>query len=161
MTTQAAREPADLEPVGPAPFVAHVVRPMTKVLNPLIRKFAGRRNFRMAAQIRHVGRRSGRSYVTPATARVAGDLIVVPLSFGSRSDWVRNVLADDGCEIRLDGRDYVAVNPRLMTVADAWPVLEAAFTPGQRKGFKVLGIQQVLYLDATQAQAGSTPAQHP
>jgi hypothetical protein len=38
---------------------------MTKVLNPLIVRFAGRRRFPMAAQIQHVGGRSGKAYVTP------------------------------------------------------------------------------------------------
>jgi hypothetical protein len=59
---------------------------MTKILNPLIRKLAGRGHFRMAAQIRHVGRRSGRPYVTPAGARLHGDAIVIPLTFGNRSE---------------------------------------------------------------------------
>ena len=44
-----------LEPVGPSLIVKIVMRPMTQMLNPLIVKLAGRRHFRMAAQIRHVG----------------------------------------------------------------------------------------------------------
>lgn len=46
-----------LEPVAPSLAVRIVLRPMTKMLNPLIGRLAGRRHFRMAAQIRHVGRR--------------------------------------------------------------------------------------------------------
>ena len=42
-----------------------VMRPLVKLLNPVMIKLAGRRHMRMAAQIRHVGRRSGRAYVTP------------------------------------------------------------------------------------------------
>ena len=64
-----------LEPVGPSLIVRIVMRPMTKMLNPLIVKLAGRRHFRMAAQIRHVGRRSGRTYTTPVSARRSGDLV--------------------------------------------------------------------------------------
>jgi hypothetical protein len=60
-----------LEPVGPAPVVRIAVSPITKILNPLIRKLAGRRHVSMAAQIRHVGRRSGRPYVTPVPASTA------------------------------------------------------------------------------------------
>ena len=73
-------------PVRPSLLVRVAMRPMTRVLNPLIRKFAGRRHFRMAAQIRHVGRKSGRAYVTPAGARVSGDVAVIPLTFGNQSD---------------------------------------------------------------------------
>ena len=38
------------------------------------------------AQIHHVGRRSGKAYVTPATAHVRGDVIVIALTFGNQSD---------------------------------------------------------------------------
>ena len=57
--------PGTLEPVAPSLVVKIVMRPMTKVLNPLVRKLAGRPHFRMAAQVWHVGRRSARSYMTP------------------------------------------------------------------------------------------------
>jgi len=69
--------------VRPSRLVAVVMGPMTKALNPVMRKLAGRRHMRMAAQIRHVGRRSGRSYVTPAGARLTGDTFVIPLTFGT------------------------------------------------------------------------------
>src|SRR5260370_41797622 len=76
-----------LEPVGPSPIARIVMRPMTKMLNPLIVKLAGRRHFHMAAQIRHVGRRSGRTYTTPVSARRTGDMIVIALTFGDQSYW--------------------------------------------------------------------------
>src|SRR5207302_10060400 len=63
-------------PVAPSRFVRIVVRPMTEVLNPLIVRFADRRHFPMAAQIQHVGR-SGKAYVTPATAHMHGDVILI------------------------------------------------------------------------------------
>jgi hypothetical protein len=67
-----------LAPVSPAPFVRTVIGPMTRVLNPLIVKFAGRRHFFMAAQIQHVGRRSGKVYVTPATAHLVRAYLAFP-----------------------------------------------------------------------------------
>ena len=57
--------------------------PMTRVLNPLIRRIAGRRHMNMAAQIYHRGRRIGRPYVTPARARLHGDTFWIPLTFGT------------------------------------------------------------------------------
>jgi hypothetical protein len=65
---QAADPPAV---VRPSWFVAVIMGPPVKALNPVILKLAGRRHVRMAAQIRHVGRRSGRPYITPARARVS------------------------------------------------------------------------------------------
>jgi hypothetical protein len=90
-------QPIPVPPVPPSLLVRVAVRPMTRALNPLIRKFAGRRHFRMAAEIRHVGRKSGRAYVTPAGARVRGGVAVIPLTFGNQSDWSKNVRAVGGC----------------------------------------------------------------
>jgi len=132
--------------VRPSRLVAVVMGPLTKVLNPLMRKLAGRRHVMMAAQIRHVGRRSGRPYVTPAGARLTGDTFVIPLTFGNTSDWSRNVRAAGGCEIRLDGTDYRAVQPELADRDQAAPVVRAAFGPVPRAMFRMLGIRQYLLL---------------
>ena len=143
--------------VPPAGVVKVVMRPMTRVLNPLIKKLAGRRHFRMAAQIWHVGRRSGRLYMTPAGARLAGDdVVVIPLTFGNRSDWVRNVQAAGGCRIRLLGRDYTATEPEFLTRAEAGPLLPVAFSRMERASFRLLGIRQILRLRI--APAGPAPA---
>lgn len=144
------------EPAGPSLVVRIVVRPLTKILNPLIKKLAGRRHFRMAAQIWHTGRRSGRAYMTPAGARLAGDMIVIPLTFGSRSDWAQNVRAAGGCSIRLLGRDYTAIEPEFLTLAEAAPLVRAAFSPVERASFRLLGIKQVVRLRIV--PAGPRPA---
>ena len=132
--------------VRPSRLVAVVMGPLTKVLNPAMRKLAGRKHMRMAAEIRHVGRRSGRPYVTPAGARLTGDTFVIPLTFGNQSDWSRNVRAAGGCEIRLDGTDYRAVQPELADRDQAAPVVRAAFGPVERAMFRMLGIRQYLLL---------------
>ena len=143
MNTSDTRAPAV---VRPSRLVAVVMGPMTKALNPVMRKLAGRRHMRMAAQIRHVGRRSGRSYVTPAGARLTGDTFVIPLTFGNQSDWSRNIRVAGGCEIRLDGTDYRAVQPELADRDQAAPVVRAAFGPVERAMFRMLGIRQYLLL---------------
>jgi deazaflavin-dependent oxidoreductase (nitroreductase family) len=144
--------PEPAQGVPPAPLVRAVVRPLTKVLNPVIGKLAGRRHFRMAAQIHHVGRRSGKKYVTPAAARRAGDRIVIPLTFGNRSDWALNVRAAGGCSIRLNGIDYAATQPEFLAVGDAQPLIRSAFTALERASFRLLGIRQVLSLHAGPAR---------
>ena len=133
-------------PVAPAPFVRTVIRPMTKVLNPLIVKFAGRRHLPMAAQIQHIGRRSGKLYVTPATAHLHGDRIVIALTFGNQSDWARNVRAAGGCMVRLNGRSYQGTHPQFLDREEAQPVLKAAFSRSLRAGTRLLGVRQFLVL---------------
>lgn len=135
-----------LVPVSPAPFVRVVIRPMTKVLNPLIVKLAGRRHFHMAAQIEHVGRRSGKVYVTPATAHMYGDRMVIALTFGNQSDWARNVRAAGGCVVRFNGCSYQGTDPQFLAREDARPVLVAAFSPMLRAGTRLLGVRQFLLL---------------
>jgi deazaflavin-dependent oxidoreductase (nitroreductase family) len=100
----------------------------------------------MAAQIRHVGRRSGRPYLTPAGARLSGDVIVIPLTFGNQSDWSRNVRAAGGCSIRLNGRDYDATRPEFLSLEEAQPLVRSAFSPVERASFRMLGIRQFMRL---------------
>jgi deazaflavin-dependent oxidoreductase (nitroreductase family) len=133
-------------PVRPALVVRVVMRPMTRVLNPLIRKLAGRRHFRMAALLWHVGRRSGRTYRTPVSAGRTGDVVVIALTFGNQSDWSRNVRAAGGCSLRFRGRDYAATQPEFLSLQEAAPLVRAAFGPMERAGFRMLGIKQVIRL---------------
>ena len=142
-----------LEPVGPSLIARIVLRPMTRILNPLILKLAGRRHFRMAALIRHTGRRSGRAYTTPVSGRRSGDIVLLTLTFGNQSDWVRNVRAACGCSIRIDGQDYDLAGPRFLTRQEARPQVAAAFGPIERAGFRMLGIRQVMRLDIVPAKS--------
>jgi deazaflavin-dependent oxidoreductase (nitroreductase family) len=149
MTTNSQRTAA-VQPVGPSRFVRIVMGPMTKVLNPMIRRLAGRRHFWMAGKLRHVGRRSGRPYVTPVGARVSGDMIVIPLTFGNQSDWSKNVRAAGSCAIRVNGREYTATQPQLLGIQEARQVVRAAFSPMERASFRMLGIRQVMTLHAAE-----------
>lgn len=132
--------------VGPSFLVRSVLRPMTKVFNPLVLTRAGRPDFRMAAQLSHVGRRSGREYLTPVTARRSGDVALIALTFGSKSDWCQNVLAAGGCSIRLAGEDFEATHPELLARKEVTSLLATAFSRRERAGFVLLGVRQVLYL---------------
>jgi deazaflavin-dependent oxidoreductase (nitroreductase family) len=134
-------------PIGPSLMVRIVMGPMTKVLNPLVRILAGRRHFKMAARLHHRGRRSGRPYVTPIGARTKNGIIVIPLTFGNQSDWVRNVRAAGACDIRILGQTYHATNPVVVDLADAKAETRALF-PVARLSFPLLGIRQVLELAA-------------
>src|SRR5260370_25347147 len=130
MTTN-ARPAAHAAPGGLPPVTRWLrariaVRPMTRVLNPLVATLAGRRHFRMAAQIRHVGRRSGRAYVTSAGARVSGDVALIPLTFGNQSDWAKKLRAAGGRSSPVGGRDYRGTEPGVLGRRGAGPRVPAA-----------------------------------
>jgi deazaflavin-dependent oxidoreductase (nitroreductase family) len=57
--------------------------------------------------VRHVGRRSGRSYETPVIlARVPAGF-VAELTYGPAVDWFQNVLAAGGCTVLHHGTEYI------------------------------------------------------
>jgi deazaflavin-dependent oxidoreductase (nitroreductase family) len=61
----------------------------------------------------HRGRRSGRLYQTPVSVFAAEGGYVLALTYGPDTDWVKNVLAAGGCELRTRGRAVQLVCPRL------------------------------------------------
>ncbi len=63
MTTQSR-----FVPVGPSLIVRLLLGPSSKLLNPLVGRLAGRRFVPLIAGVGHVGRRSGRRYLTPTGA---------------------------------------------------------------------------------------------
>ena len=140
--TQASGTPAVVRPSR----LVTGMRPLVKLLNPVMIKLAGRRHMRMAAQIRHVGRRSGRAYVTVTGARLTGNTFVIPLTFGNTSDWSRNIRAAGGCEIRVNGVDYRADQPQFVDGPEARAVVRQAFGPVERAVFRALGLRQYLLL---------------
>jgi hypothetical protein len=122
--------------------------PMTKLLNPLVGRMAGRRHVNMAALVMHRGRVSGREYATPAGARLSGERFVVPLTFGSESDWSRNLRAAGGGRIRWRGDDYDVGAPDIYLAKDIRPLLKQTFRGPERMGFKFLGIKSFMCLEA-------------
>jgi deazaflavin-dependent oxidoreductase (nitroreductase family) len=135
--------------VGPSLTVRVVMKPLTKMLNPLVAALAGRRHFPMAAQIHHVGRRTGKPYVTSVGARVHDEIVLIPLTFGNRSDWARNIYSAGQCTVRVNGTDYHAVAPQFVTFGQAAPLLRHSFRLVERFVFKLLGIQQFMRLQLT------------
>ncbi|MGW4244700.1 nitroreductase family deazaflavin-dependent oxidoreductase [Nocardia sp. NPDC004722] len=65
------------------------------------------------ALVVHRGRKSGRTFRTPLWAFRRGDDFVIALTYGSRSDWVRNVEAAGSFELVHLGRHVELTNPRV------------------------------------------------
>jgi deazaflavin-dependent oxidoreductase (nitroreductase family) len=88
------------------------LRPFTiRVVNPVTRLIAGRLPW--FGILSYTGRRSGRRYRTPINVFPQGDVYVFALTYGSDVQWVKNVRAAGGCEIRTRGRDIRLVDPEL------------------------------------------------
>jgi deazaflavin-dependent oxidoreductase (nitroreductase family) len=71
----------------------------------------------------HVGRKSGRTYRTPVLASHVGETIIIPLSYGENVDWLRNILAQGGCEIVRKNKRVAAANPVVIDSKIAFAIL--------------------------------------
>ena len=133
--------------VPPASGRSHRIRHflqgrLTRVINPLVLGNAASRRLFKYAVIHHQGRRSGRPYTTPTSARPTPDGFVVPMAFGERADWVRNVLAAGGCVIEWKGALYTLIDPEVVDLA----AIRSAFSPVERALLPVFGAKQFVRL---------------
>jgi deazaflavin-dependent oxidoreductase (nitroreductase family) len=84
----------------------------TRYVNPITRLFAGW--MPSFALLIYKGRTSGRTYRTPVNVFRRGNQYVFFLTYGSETQWVKNVLAAGGCQMRRLGRQITLVEPRLI-----------------------------------------------
>ena len=110
-------------------------RRFTKTANRPMRRIAGTRlgmlYFNLGA-LHHIGRRSGRTYVTPLSAYRLGEGFVLGVAY-PEVDWCRNVLAAGKCTLTWNGKEYALERPELIPAAQAmkaYPLLVKPFVVG-------------------------------
>ena len=64
--------------------------------------------------VTHVGRKSGKVYRTPVNVFRASNGFIIALTYSSQSEWVKNVLAASGCDLRTRGKKYQLSAPRVV-----------------------------------------------
>lgn len=111
------------------------------VVNPRVLKKAGQPGA-YAAVIDHRGRRSGRAYRTPVTAEPAGDGFVIALTYGEKSDWVRNVLASGSATLTREGATYAVDRPQLLPLSE----MAEHFPAKDRRGLERIHVDRCLYV---------------
>jgi deazaflavin-dependent oxidoreductase (nitroreductase family) len=116
---------------------------------PLIRKIAGSRlgslYFNLST-LKHVGRKSGREYVTHLAAFPLGDGFVLTLAYGPNVDWCRNIMASGKCTLTFKGREYELERPELIPISEAW----AAYPPITKLFALAGGMKQGLWVHMKQ-----------
>lgn len=110
-----------------------------KVVNPRQMRTAGSPGA-YAGVIRHVGRRSGRRYETPVVPFPTADGFVVVLPYGTRPDWVQNVLAAGTAELVHEGRVHVVDAPEVR------PIEPAELPESEQRTLSLFGNDQCLEL---------------
>jgi deazaflavin-dependent oxidoreductase (nitroreductase family) len=96
----------------------------------------------------HRGRRSGTEYRTPVNVFPTGDGFVVALTYGPDTDWVKNVLAAGGCELRTRGRVVHLIEPCLFHDETRHHI-----RPLERQVLEVIGVADFLSLKNAPASA--------
>jgi deazaflavin-dependent oxidoreductase (nitroreductase family) len=104
-----------------------------------------RRIIRAFAIVRHRGRRTGRAYAAPVLAFGSEDGLVVGVLYGTTSDWVRNVLAGDGADVKWHGQSRAYDQPRLISSEEGLPTVPTVI----RGPFRLLGVRNFVRLTAS------------
>jgi deazaflavin-dependent oxidoreductase (nitroreductase family) len=116
-----------------------LIRLQRAIINPRQMRSAGTPGA-YASVIRHRGRVSGRPYETPVGAVAAGDGFVIALVYGSRTNWLQNVLASGSASIVHEGTTYSVDHPEIIPMQ----AVATRFTAGDQRGFRWLDVDQVL-----------------
>lgn len=122
------------------PFPRWLARANKHLANRVMIRLADRPPF---GALTHIGRTSGRRYRIPVNLFRDGRDVVVALTYGSKSDWVRNVMAAGGATIEFDGRHHTVANPRIVGRREVWGLL-----PGWVRGvLSLAGVTEFLRLE--------------
>ncbi|WP_344106490.1 hypothetical protein [Myceligenerans crystallogenes] len=120
------------------------VAALAKTVNPYFERLAN--GFPPFAVVHHVGRTSGTAYTTPVTAFAGRDpdsaeiLAVVPLPWGSRTDWMRNILGAGSFAMTRGSAGYHVDLLRVLPAEEAVTIL----APVPRQLLQGLAVEQCL-----------------
>jgi deazaflavin-dependent oxidoreductase (nitroreductase family) len=87
------------------------------ITNPIQRLWAGWAP--SMGILEHVGRRSGRTYRTPLTVFSTDDGVAILLTYGPDRDWLKNLTAAGGGQMKRHGRTFAVTDPRVVSKAEA------------------------------------------
>jgi deazaflavin-dependent oxidoreductase (nitroreductase family) len=90
----------------------------------------------------HRGRKSGRRYETPVMVFRDGDRFLIALTYGrEHTQWVKNVVAAGGCELRTGGRRYKTGSPTVYVDES-----RSGIRPLERQVLGIFGVDEFLSL---------------
>ena len=97
--------------------------------------------------VRHRGRASGKTYLTPVIVEPVDGGFMFALTWGPRTDWVLNLRAAQGGELRRHGVLYRLSAPRFVSAAEG----AAAFPRLARVVLQRVGVRDFLRVTATRS----------
>lgn len=94
-------------------FLTVLKNTLNRVTAPLARK--GRGPFSL---VRHVGRKSGKTFETPLILAATDGGFVAELTYGDQVNWYRNIVAAGSCDVVVKGRLHHIDRIETMSTAD-------------------------------------------
>lgn len=124
------------------------------VLNPAMLRLAGRKHW-YASVVRHTGRKSGKHYATPVVAEKVDGGLLLPLPYGTRVDWLRNVVAAGRASVTTRGETYEVTGPEIIDMSEASLQLPAR----RSRVFERFGVKKFVKLSMAQklSNANTSP----
>jgi deazaflavin-dependent oxidoreductase (nitroreductase family) len=121
-----------------------VIRRMNRsVTNPRVMRTAGTPETQTSV-IEHVGRVSGRTYQTPVEIIDSPTGLLIALPYGTRADWVRNVLAAGSATVVTQGRRIGVGRPSIVATADVADLIPKR----TMRMLRLFGVGQFLHLES-------------
>ena len=103
-----------------------------------------------ASVLRHTGRKSGKQYQTPVTARWTADGFVIGLPYGPNTDWLKNVLASGVATLVHNGTSYQCAEPEVIPTSEA----EGGFSAAERRILRLMGVDEYLRMHRVESAEG-------
>lgn len=119
--------------------VQNALRLFTRAMRPLALRSAGKEGSSTSV-VRHVGRRSGRTYETPVIAARHDDHLLIALPYGKRTDWLKNVLDKGSATIETSGDAYEIDQPEVIPMTEA----TAYFRPREQRMHRQFHVESAL-----------------
>jgi deazaflavin-dependent oxidoreductase (nitroreductase family) len=120
-----------------------------KVMNPMQMRSAGTPGA-YASIVQHRGRISGAEYETPVGVVADGDAFLIALPYGSRAQWLRNVLAAGSATLVHEGTTFDVDRPELIALA----TVAERFSASDQGLFRWLRVEDCLRLRNVEREEG-------
>jgi len=119
--------------------VQRALRRLTRLTRPLALRSAVKPGSNTSI-VRHVGRRSGRTYDTPVVAVEHRDGFLIALPYGDLTDWTKNIVAKGSATLITEGGTYEVDQPEVIPMAEA----TTYFRPKEQRMQRRFGVETAL-----------------
>ncbi|UXA18088.1 nitroreductase family deazaflavin-dependent oxidoreductase [Mycobacterium sp. SMC-4] len=130
------------------PVLGAVRRLNKQVTNPRVMRTAGTARARTSV-IGHVGRSSGRTYQTPVDVVPTPSGYLVALPYGTRVDWLRNVLAAGSATVLTNGEQITVDSPTVVATDSVSRLIPARTL----RTLKLFGVSECVHLERVTTSA--------